>query len=63
MYRYDIYTDINQYNLAWETIFVSKDMADFRIDVLIPLVFNMAKINYYFKIVVSPKQWWMIGKV
>lgn len=38
-------TYIKPYNLPWETIFVSKDKANFHIDMLISLVFNITKIN------------------
>lgn len=60
---YYIWLYINQFNLSWEIIFVSKDTANFQIDNLISLVFNITNINYYFMMVLSAKQSWTIGKI
>ena len=38
-------------------------MAIFLIDMLISLVFNITRIYYYFKVVVSAKQSQMVGKI
>lgn len=54
---------VNHFNLSLEMIFVSKDMANLQIEMLISLIFNIAKVNHYFMLVVSAKQSWTTGKI
>ena len=47
--------------MCHEKQLLSKVMAIFLIDMLISLVFDITKTNYYFKVVVSAKQSQMVG--
>lgn len=53
----------NHFNLSWEIIFVSKGMANLQIEMLISLIFDIAKVNHYFVMVVSAKQSWTTEKI